>query len=74
MAETRCDLRSYRECACSPGECRVQDLGTFQGAAAARREAPPLTTGELVAGAIAFLAVLALFLYRLAETTGPAIV
>lgn len=26
---TRCDLRSHRECACEPGECRVQHLGSF---------------------------------------------
>lgn len=25
----RCDLRSERECACGPTECRVQRLGTF---------------------------------------------
>lgn len=26
----RCDLRSHRECACGPGECRVQHLGAFE--------------------------------------------
>lgn len=25
----RCDLRTERECACAPTECRVQRLGTF---------------------------------------------
>lgn len=29
----RCDLRSHRECACEPGECRVQHLGSFPKAA-----------------------------------------
>lgn len=31
----RCDLRSHRECACEPGECRVQHLGAFETTRAA---------------------------------------
>lgn len=30
---TRCDLRSHGECACEPGQCRVQNLGSFTKAA-----------------------------------------
>lgn len=30
---SRCDLRSHGECACEPGECRVQNLGSFPKAA-----------------------------------------
>lgn len=32
---TRCDLRSHGECACEPGECLVQNLGTFETTRAA---------------------------------------
>ena len=26
---TRCDLLTHGECACNPGQCRVQHLGSF---------------------------------------------
>ena len=52
----RCDLRTERECACKPTECRVQNLGTFVKPRPAPYDTTPIQYA--LVGMAALLAVL----------------